>query len=39
MAPIDFHSIFVHNMEVNGDHQLFGFPYSSKYLVLCSTED
>jgi len=26
-------------MEVNGVHQLFGYPYSSKYLLMCSTEE
>jgi len=27
------------NMEVNGAHQLFAFPFSSKYLLLCSAEE
>jgi len=31
------HIIFVHTMEVNAAHQLFGYPYSSKYLLLRST--
>jgi len=26
-------------MEVNGVHQLFGYPYSSKYHLLCSAEE
>jgi len=26
-------------MEVNEVHQLFGYPYSSKYLLLCSEEE
>jgi len=26
-------------MEVNGAHKLFGYPYSSKYLILCSAEE
>jgi len=26
-------------MEDNGDHQLFGYPYFSKYIILCSTEE
>jgi len=26
-------------MEDNGDHQLFGYPYSSKYLLLCLAEE
>jgi len=31
--------VFVfHTMEVNGAHQLFSNPYSSKYLILCLTE-
>jgi len=29
MDPIDFHSIFIY-FYVNGVHQLFGYPYSSK---------
>ncbi len=36
-GPLDFHSIFFHTMEVNGDHEVFGYQYS-KYL-LCSTEE
>uniref|UniRef100_A0A8C1W4R5 Solute carrier family 5 member 12 n=1 Tax=Cyprinus carpio TaxID=7962 RepID=A0A8C1W4R5_CYPCA len=35
--PIDFHSISFHTMEVNGNHQLFDYQQSSKYLLLCST--
>jgi len=30
---------YLHIMEVNGVHQLFVCPYSSKYLLLCSAED
>jgi len=26
-------------MEVNGANQLFGYPYSSKYFLLCSAEE
>ncbi len=26
-------------MEVNRDHQLFGYPYSLKYIILCSAEE
>ncbi len=26
-------------MEVNGDHQVFGYQHSSKYLILCSAEE
>jgi len=26
-------------MEVNGVHQMFDNPYSSKYLLLCSAEE
>jgi len=32
-------SIPPYTTEVNGVHQLFGYPYSSKYLRLCSSED
>jgi len=32
MGP-KLNSIFPHTMEVNGIHQLFGYPYSSKYFV------
>ncbi len=39
MVAIDFYSIFNHTMEVNGYHQLFGNQHSSKYPLLCSTED
>ncbi len=38
MVAIDFHSI-VHSMEVNGYSQLFSYQHSSKYLILCSTEE
>jgi len=34
-VAIDFHSIFFPTMEVNGCHQLSGYP---KYLLLYSTE-
>jgi len=30
--------VFVSAMEVNGDQQLFGYQYSSKYCPFCSTE-
>ncbi len=33
---IDVHSTEKNTMEVNGDHQLFGYQHSSKYLLLCS---
>ncbi len=36
LVPIDLNSIF-HNMEVNGDQLLFGYPHFSKY-ILCSAE-
>jgi len=26
-------------MEVNGDQKLFGYPYNSKYLLLCSAKE
>jgi len=32
------HTFIFHTMEVNGAHQLFGYPYSSKYLLLCLAE-
>jgi len=38
MDPIDFQCSFFPTVEVNGVHQLFGYPYSSKYLLLCSAE-
>ncbi len=39
-VDIDFHSIFFpHTMEVNGYSQLFDDQHSSKYLLLCSTEE
>jgi len=37
VLSIFLNSIFFPTMEVNGYHQLFD--YSSKYLVLCSTEE
>ncbi len=37
---IDFCSIFFfHTMEVSGDQQLFGYPDSSKYNILCLTKE
>jgi len=39
MSPIDLVFFFFHIMEVNGAHQLFGCPYSSKYLLLCLAEE
>jgi len=30
---------FIHTMEVNGIQQLFGNPYSSKFILVCSTEE
>jgi len=30
---------FTNTMEVNGVHPLLGYLYSSKYLLLCSTEE
>jgi len=35
----DFQSIFFPTMEVIGYRQLSGYYHSSKYLILCSTED
>ncbi len=37
LIPIDFHRRDINNMEVNGDHQLFDYQHSSKYIFLCST--
>ncbi len=34
LAPIDFHIMGKNTVEVNGDYQLFGYPHSSKYLLL-----
>ncbi len=39
MEPIDFHSMDKNTMEVNGYRQLFGYQHSSKYLLLCLTEE
>ncbi len=33
LVPIDFHGMKTNTMEVNGDHQLFGYQHSSKYLL------
>jgi len=39
-GPIDFQMAEKKNtMEVNRDHQLFGYQHSSKYLLLCSAEE
>ncbi len=38
LVATDLWNIFFHTMEVNGYHQLFGYQHSSKYLLLCSTE-
>jgi len=32
-----FHRIFY--MDIKGAHKLFGYPYSSKYLNFCLTEE
>ncbi len=43
LVPNDFHSRELNIMEVNGDHQLFVYKHSSKYLedhqehIFCST--
>ncbi len=38
-VAIDVYSMGGKNtMKVNGDHQLFGYQHSSKYILLCSTE-
>jgi len=39
MDPIDVHLIFFPTMEVDGVHQLSGYPHSLKYLPLCSAEE
>ncbi len=39
MEPIDFHSMGKNIMKTNGYHQLFGYQHSSKYLILCLTEE
>ncbi len=41
MVPIDFYCMERNkkNMEVSGDQILFGYQYSSKYLILGSTEE
>ncbi len=31
----DFHITFFPTIKVNVDQQRFGFPHSSKYLILC----
>ncbi len=36
LVPVDFHSRERNTMEVNGEHQLFDYQNSSKYLLLCS---
>ncbi len=36
LVPIDFYREW-NTMEVNGDHQLFDYQNSSKYILLCST--
>jgi len=38
IVAIDFHCICFPNIEVNGAHQLFGYPYSSRY-ILCSAKE
>ncbi len=35
----DFHSIFFPTIKVNVDHQLFDYPDSPKYLLLCSAQE
>ncbi len=32
LVPIEFHSREINTMDVNGDHQLFDYQHSSKYL-------
>ncbi len=39
MGPIDFHWMDKNTMEVNGYRQLFGYQHSSKYIILCLTEE
>ncbi len=38
-VAIDFSGMDENTMEVNGHRQLFGYQYTSKYLLLCSTEE
>ncbi len=35
----DYHSTEKNTMEANREQQLFGYTQSSKYLLLCSTEE
>ncbi len=37
LVAIDFHSIFLHTIKVNGDRQLFGYPRSLKFIFLSLT--
>jgi len=37
MDPIDFHS--KNKNKYNGVHQLSGYQHTTKYLLLCSTEE
>ncbi len=39
MCVVDFNGVDKNNMEVNRDQKLFGYQHSSKYLLLCSTEE
>ncbi len=39
LVPTDSHSIVFHTMEVSGNQQLFCYQHTSKYLLLCSTEE
>ncbi len=38
-VAIDFHSMDKNTIEVNGCRQLFAQQHSSKYIILCSTEE
>ncbi len=38
-VSIDFHSMEKNTMEVNGNHKLLDYPHSSKYVILCLSEE
>ncbi len=39
LVAFAFHRMFPHTLQVNGYQQLFGCQHSSKYLILCLTEE
>ncbi len=39
LVPIGFHMEKKITMNVNGDHELFGYTHSSENLLLCPTEE